>query len=395
MVAERIAAASAALVLAVFATTVVAAADRSAPATSGLAALRALDGSRRARPAPQPALTAGDVPPGAADAVATVAATGERPQRPWLAEAPHEVILYSNGCDTWLATEPWEQGREFGIHGVGRSCSVGWTEDGDLVAVAATDGGDTVAVIDRAGAVRRLVLPGLRVRGQVAVGQNVLVFCAARGRDDPGRLFRWEGGTDAASRWGDGCLPAVARDGQVAWVVPTRLRRRAGAAIRVGAPSGGSHTTIAALNDTTVDSLSWTGDGRRLVVVTRDAARTRVLAIDLAGEMTNLLSIPRGDVTVHPSPAGERVIVAEQDAAAASVQSVDASTGRQEWSAPVDGGADVTWSPSGSRLLVSDRRTWSFVEPATGIVRLKLGRVGDAPAWCCPTPAPAPPAANG
>jgi DNA-binding beta-propeller fold protein YncE len=176
--------------------------------------------------------------------------------------------------------------------------------------------------------------------------------------------------------------------------VPTRLRRRAGAAIRVGAPSGGSHTTIAALNDTTVDSLSWTGDGRRLVVVTRDAARTRVLAIDLAGEMTNLLSIPRGDVTVHPSPAGERVIVAEQDAAAASVQSVDASTGRQEWSAPVDGGADVTWSPSGSRLLVSDRRTWSFVEPATGIVRLKLGRVGDAPAWCCPTPAPAPPAAN-
>jgi hypothetical protein len=84
-------------------------------------------------------------------------------------------------------------------------------------------------------------------------------------------------------------------------------------------------------------------------------------------------------------------VVAVQDAGTASVHSVDAGTGQEEWFAPVDGGADVTWSPSGSRLLLSDRRTWSFVEPGTGIVRLRLGRVGDAPAWCCPHTAPVPP----
>jgi hypothetical protein len=387
MVAGRIAAASAAVALVAFAAPLLVGADRARSPSQRLGVLAGTDASAKpARPAPQPALTDGDVPPGAEDAPAQDATAGRR-RRPSLAAAPREVVLYSRGCDTWLAVEPWVDGRRFGIEGLERSCNVGWTPAGDLVSVRPDTRGSRVAVQGRGGDGSSLTLPG-RVEGAVAVAGESLLLCTVRGGDDGGTLVRWRVGDDAATSLGSGCQPAIARDGTVAWAVSPRSRGPAHVVIATGEP-GRRHAALTELRGASVHALAWTGDGRRLLAVVRVGGRTRVLAVERDGRTRELTSVARGSLAVHPSPAGGRVVVTAEIDGRASVRSLDSATAELEWSLDVDGAADVAWAPSGSRLLLADRRAWTFVEPATGRVALTLDRLGDAPAWCCP-PEPTP-----
>jgi len=172
---------------------------------SGLAALAGsapeADGTsteKPPRPPPEPALTDPAIPSAAADAPAATdggdgqaAADGDqrgadgRPNRPDLAAAPREVLLYSKGCGIYRAVEPWDGGQTYDVKGLDRrTCSLQWTPGGDLVSVDFDDVGDLVGLLGRGGDGSRLQVLGYHVRGPVALGSDELVLCATtrRGR---------------------------------------------------------------------------------------------------------------------------------------------------------------------------------------------------------------------
>jgi hypothetical protein len=390
MAPRAIAAASAAVALAAFAATLVVASARPAPSRS-LAALAGASARPPDRPAPQPALTDGDVPAGAADEPAgqggesaVGGSSDDRPVHPPLTSAPHEVVLYAKGCAEWWATEPWLDGRRFPVHGVGDTCAVQWTPGGDLVSLHRGDRGDSIVVTGRSGDATRVALPGRRIEGPLALRPDLVVACTRTGRRTA--LYRWSIGAVAPERYRDGCQPAFARDGSLAYAHGAAGRRGIGLARVVVERAGQKPRTVAAWPGADVRALAWTGDGRRLVATITVDGRTEIISVDLDGDDDHLLaSLAGGTIQAHPSPAGSRVVMTiVPEAGTSSVEARDATLGTAQWSAPTDGLVDVTWSPSGSRLLIADRHWWSFVEPATGVQRLQLDRLGDAPSWCCP-----------
>ena len=405
MAVRLIAAVTASGVLCACLVTIVAASG-GPPVGSGLAALAgAAPGADVAstekppRPSPEPALTDPAIPSAASDAPATTdtsSATGDdrgadgRPHRPGLVDAPREVLLYSKGCGIYRAVEPWQDGQTYDVQGVERrTCALQWTPGGDLVSVDFDDGGDRIGLLRRDGDGNRLQVLGYHVRGPIALGTKELVLCASRTRaSGPGVLFRWTIGQDVIRQWRSGCTPATSRAGVLAWSEPVAAAdgSAAGSTIAVDRSAQGGRL-LARFQTGTVESLEWTGDSRLLIAVVRSADRWRAFALDGDGHRVLLGAMRGGELRAYPSPAGGRVIlVRATGAGTAQVQAVDPETGLTEWSDEGNVDVDVTWSPSGSRLLLADHRTWRFVEPATGVVRLQLGRLGGAPTWCCPDP---------
>ncbi len=409
MAARLIAAATASGVLCACLATIVVASG-GPPVGSGLAALAGTAPEadvasieKPPRPSPQPALTDPAIPSEASDApAATDAGSGVaaddgdgrgadgRPHRPNLASAPREVLLYSKGCGIYRAVEPWDGGRTYDVEGLDRrTCAVQWTPGGDLVSVDFDDGGDRVGLLGRGGDGSRLQIRGYHVRGPVALDSDELVLCGSRRRaSGPGVLFRWKIGQDVIRQWRAGCTPAISRTGVLAWSqpLPTEGGGPTGAVIAVDrGPQGGR--LLARFEAGSVESLEWTGDSRLLVAVVRTGTRSRAFSIDRDGHRVLLGAMRGGTITAHPSPAGDRVILVRTvRGGLAQVHAVDPVSGRTEWFEEANVDVDVSWSPSGSRLLLADHRTWRFVEPASGIVRLQLGRLGSAPTWCCPEP---------
>ena len=257
------------------------------------------------------------------------------------------------------------------------------------MAIDFDDGGDRIGLLGRGGDGGRLQVLGYHVRGPVALGSDEVVLCASRNRSTGlGVLFRWRIGQNVVRQWREGCTPATSRTGVLAWSEPVVSEdgNSIGSVIAVDrGPQGGR--LLARFQQGSVESLEWTGDSRLLIAVVRSANRSRAFSIDHDGHRVLLGAIRGGTLTAHPSPAGDRVVLVRKSGGElAKVHGVDPETGRTEWSEDANVDVDVSWSPSGSRLLLADHRTWRFVEPATGVVRLQLGRLGSAPAWCCPEP---------